>query len=257
MNMPLALATVRPGLVLRSLVADDSASYAALLSANAAHLTRHGDYTDAVSASAEEHAAGFAAANPLHNFGIYESDQLVGSVTLVPVDPPRFGLGYLLAEQACGRGIPTLAVDTVARHAWERLAATDLFAGVTHGNLASVAVLHRVGFQRVATFDTYDRYHLDHATHVKVALGGSESHCKTSHFQLFMGVPPPGDRRSPEPASLNVMLRVGRGDRARGGEGKSSGESHPGALRTRPEPLDSPERRGGSGIVQLHWGSPE
>ena len=171
MSMPLELATARHGLVLRSLVADDGAAYAALLSANAAHLTRNGDYTDAVRASAEEHAAGFAAADPFHNLGIYESGQLVGSVTLVPVDPPRFGLGYLLAEQACGRGIATLAVDTIARHAWRRLAATDLFGGVTHGNLASVAVLHRVGFQRVATFDAYDRYHLDHATHANAVLG--------------------------------------------------------------------------------------
>ncbi len=156
---------MRPGLVLRSLVPYDGAAYAALLTAYAAHLTRFGDSTDAVRAFAEEHATRFAAANPLHNFGIYESGQLVGSVTLVPVNPPRFGFGYLLAEQACGRGIATLAVDTIAPHAWQRYGATDLFAGVTHGNLASVAVLHRTGFQRVATFDTYDRYHLDQATH--------------------------------------------------------------------------------------------
>jgi hypothetical protein len=57
MGMPLELATMRPGLALRSLVGDDGAAYAALLIANAAHLTRHGGYTDAVRASAEEHAA--------------------------------------------------------------------------------------------------------------------------------------------------------------------------------------------------------
>jgi RimJ/RimL family protein N-acetyltransferase len=84
------------------------------------------------------------------------------------VRPLRFGLGYLLAEQACGRGIATLAVHTIARHAWQRVRATDLFAGVTHGNLTSVAVLRRVGFERVATFATYDRYHLDQATHRRV-----------------------------------------------------------------------------------------
>ncbi len=53
----------------------------------------------------------------------------------------------MLAEQACGRGIATLAVDTIARHAWQCMQATALFAGVTHGNLASVAVLRRVGFR--------------------------------------------------------------------------------------------------------------
>ncbi len=162
--MPVELATVRPGLVLRSFVTADGAAYADILKANGPHLTRHGDYIDAVCASAEEHAVSFAAANPLHNFGIYEADVLVGSVTLVPIAPPRFGLGYLLAEQACGRGIATLAVHAAAEHAWQRVAATDLFAGVTHGNRASVAVLHRVGFRLVGTFETYDRYHLDRET---------------------------------------------------------------------------------------------
>ncbi len=93
MGTPLELVTIRPGLVLRPLVPDDGAAYAALLTANAAHLTRFGDDTEAVCASAEEHATWFAAANPPHNFGIYGSGQLVGSVTLVPVNPPRFGLG--------------------------------------------------------------------------------------------------------------------------------------------------------------------
>jgi hypothetical protein len=82
MSTSLELASMRPDLVLRSLVADDGAAYAALLAANAAHLTRHGDHADAVCASAEEHAACFAGANPLHNFGIYESGRLVGSVRL-------------------------------------------------------------------------------------------------------------------------------------------------------------------------------
>ena len=41
-------------------------------------------------------------ADPLHNFGIYEFGQLVGNVALVPVDPPRFGLGYWLAALRSG-----------------------------------------------------------------------------------------------------------------------------------------------------------
>ena len=87
--MTVELATMRPGLVLRSLFPDDSTAHAELLTANATHLTRFGDYTHAVGAFTEEHATWFAAANPLHNFGIYESGQLVCSVTLVPVNPPK------------------------------------------------------------------------------------------------------------------------------------------------------------------------
>ncbi|NUT49124.1 MAG: GNAT family N-acetyltransferase [Saccharothrix sp.] len=147
--------------MLRSLLLDDVAAYTGLLRANADFLTRHGDFTDAVRASEEDHRRAFAAADPRHDFGVYEDDRLVGRVELIRRDPTRFGLGYLLAEHACGRGIATLAVRAVARHARHELAVTDLFAGVTHGNHASVAVLRRVGFHHVATFDTYDRYHLD------------------------------------------------------------------------------------------------
>lgn len=36
---------------------------------------------------------------------------------------------------------------------------TDVFAGVSHGNERSVALLHRLDFAVVADFDTYRRFH--------------------------------------------------------------------------------------------------
>lgn len=75
------------------------------------------------------------------------------------VDPPRFGLRYLVAESACGRGIATLAVASVLEHATINLRATDVFAGVTHGNISSAAVLERNAFRLTTSFETYDRYH--------------------------------------------------------------------------------------------------
>jgi len=76
----------------------------------------------------------------------------------VPVDPPRYGLGYWLAEDATGHGYATAAVRALLDHA-RTLQATDVLAGVTHGNDRSVALLRRLGFARVAEFDSYDRYH--------------------------------------------------------------------------------------------------
>jgi RimJ/RimL family protein N-acetyltransferase len=90
---------------------------------------------------------------------IIESDTLVGGVSLVPVDPPKYGLGYWLATDACGRGLATLAVQAVTGYARDVLGATDVFAGVTHGNHASVGVLERAGFHRVAEFESCDCYH--------------------------------------------------------------------------------------------------
>jgi RimJ/RimL family protein N-acetyltransferase len=93
-------------------------------------------------------------------FGIWDVGQLVGSVELVSVDPPRYGLGYWLAESACGRGLATVAVEAIIRYAEKDLGATDIFAGVTHGNHKSIAVLELARFNVAAEFETYTRYHL-------------------------------------------------------------------------------------------------
>lgn len=154
------LATARSRLVLRSLEPAEAAGLYALVQANIRHLTQHGDYRDAARTTVDGWLDELATRRPEHNFGVYERGRLVGRVELVPVEPPRYGLGYWLAEHACGRGNATLAVAAIVRHARHGLHATDIFAGITHGNDRSVAVLNRLGFRRSAGFDTYDRYHL-------------------------------------------------------------------------------------------------
>jgi len=84
---------------------------------------------------------------------------LVGRVALKPVAPPRYGCSYLLARNACGRGLATLAIAALVGHARTALAATDIFAGATHGNVASVAAFRGVG-RRIASLQGYDRYQL-------------------------------------------------------------------------------------------------
>jgi ribosomal-protein-serine acetyltransferase len=135
---------------LRELTAGDAEDYVSVMAANASHLTRLGDFTEEVQTSAREYAARFAVQGPALAFGIWDTDQLVGSVELVPVDPPRYGLGYWLAESACGRGLATLAVEAITRYAERDLGATDIFAGVTHGNDKSIAVLERARFNIAA-----------------------------------------------------------------------------------------------------------
>jgi len=44
------------------------------------------------------------------------------------------------------------------------LGATDVFAGVRHGNVRSVAVLRRAGFVESVHFDHYTRFRLPLAT---------------------------------------------------------------------------------------------
>ncbi|MDQ3095166.1 MAG: GNAT family N-acetyltransferase [Actinomycetota bacterium] len=153
--------TLVPELRLRTLLASDAGAYHSLVQANAKHLTRFGDYQDEVAASEREIAAALAdEQSPPLRYGIVLASELIGRVDLVPVEPPKYGLGFWLSQPVTGRGYATAAVAALITHAARSLGATEVFAGVTHGNDKSVALLQRVGFEAVANFDDYRRYHL-------------------------------------------------------------------------------------------------
>jgi len=157
--MTAVLSTSLPDLRLRELQAADAAAYHALVQQNAGHLTRLGDYRDEVAAGVDDITAQFSVpADVPVRFGVELAGRLVGRVDLVPVDPPRYGLGYWLAEEVTGRGLATAAVAALLEHARD-LGATDVFAGVTHGNVPSEALLGRLGFAVVADFGNYRRFH--------------------------------------------------------------------------------------------------
>lgn len=157
-----SISTALPGVGLRALEVADAPVLASVISENVAHLTRHGDYVDLVAMDTDalermlsrRDVAGFY-------FGIFSAARLVGVACLVPVDPPRYGCGFWLAEAATGCGVMTESLRALIAHAQDELAATDIFAGVTHGNTASTAVLERLGFARAADFGSYTRFRLD------------------------------------------------------------------------------------------------
>jgi RimJ/RimL family protein N-acetyltransferase len=160
------LATTDDDLELRELGPTNVAEYHALVQRNAAHLTRLGDYRDEVASSVTDVAQRFSERTEVPvRFGVYLRQRLVGRVDLVPVDPPRYGLGYWLSEDVTGRGFATAAVAALLGFAGEELGATDVFAGVTRGNVRSEALLQRLGFAVVADFDTYRRFHYSPSPH--------------------------------------------------------------------------------------------
>jgi RimJ/RimL family protein N-acetyltransferase len=158
--MGVLLRTGVDGVVLRELGAADAPAFHGLLQANRGHLLRlNDDHLGQIETTVEEHARRFGDATDRTLYlGIVEHGRLVGHVALVHREPPRWGLGYWLAEEATGRGLATAAVAAVVDHGRTALGAEDVLAGVSHGNDASVAVLTRNGFERVAEFPTYDRY---------------------------------------------------------------------------------------------------
>ncbi|MFE6404998.1 GNAT family N-acetyltransferase [Streptomyces alboflavus] len=155
------LPTELPDLVLRALTAEDADAYYALLDRNRQHLSRLGDYQDesrATPAWVRAHLADDPA--PDLRYGIRLGDELIGRVDLIAVDPPNYGTGYWIDEAHQGAGRATAACAALYAHAARELAATDIYAGVTHGNDRSVALLGRLGFERAAEFADYTRFHL-------------------------------------------------------------------------------------------------
>lgn len=141
------------------MTADDAVPLVSIYRQNADHLTRFGDYEEQVRASEDEVREELSLVDPKLCYKIVVGGRLAGRAELVAVDPPKYGLGYLLDKSECGRGVATEAVRALVNYAFESLCATDVFAGVTHGNEPSVALLRRLGFERVEQFEHYDRYH--------------------------------------------------------------------------------------------------
>lgn len=155
------LKTTSPNLILRNLTPDDAGTLHDLLQANRVHLTAHGDYREQVTASLDTLAAelGEEPGGKLR-FGILLSGKLIGRADLTPVDPPRYGLGYWLAQGATGKGYAGLALSGLLEFAASNLHASEVYAGVSHGNIRSERLLLRLGFVQVADLDTYTRFRL-------------------------------------------------------------------------------------------------
>lgn len=155
------LRTSVPGLELRELDPADAGAYYELIDANRAHLSRHGDYMTERDAT-KDWVDGYFASPPDQNvrFGIWHVETLIGRVDLIPVQPPRYSIGYWLGGSHTGRGFATAACVAAIAYARDVLGATDVYAGITHGNTASVAVVRRLGFVQDTVFGTYSRFHL-------------------------------------------------------------------------------------------------
>jgi RimJ/RimL family protein N-acetyltransferase len=130
------------------------------MQANQDHLTAHGDFGEQLALSVADLRAELDdASGGHHRFGIVLEGNLIGRIDLKAVDPPRYSLGYWLAEGATGQGHASASLHAVCALA-RGLGATDIYAGVTHGNGRSVALLERAGFSAVERFERYTRFHL-------------------------------------------------------------------------------------------------
>jgi RimJ/RimL family protein N-acetyltransferase len=145
--------------VLRRLSGADASAYYDAVQRSRAHLTALGDYLDEVAASADDFRRRFESESDLSLLmGIWRDGVLIGHVALLHREPPKWGLGYWLTQEATGQGIATAAVGEVLEFGRRELGVEEVLAGVTHANDKSVAVLTRLGFEQVADFESYTRF---------------------------------------------------------------------------------------------------
>jgi ribosomal-protein-serine acetyltransferase len=158
----LTLPTSIPGLRLSALSPGDAASYLALIQASLDHLTRYGDYLsmrDETLESATEELS--EPSGETLRMGIRRHGELIGRVDLIPKDERRCVIGYWLGAAFTGHGYATAACRALIDHGRTALRLREVYAGVTKGNVASEALLARLGFRHVADLGAYNRFLLE------------------------------------------------------------------------------------------------
>jgi RimJ/RimL family protein N-acetyltransferase len=143
----LELRTVNPSLLLRESSLAEAAEYYALIERNRLHLTQFGNYPAEGRASLLWVKRSLARPRDGLRFGVWLSGTLIGRAELAPSTHSQFCLAYWLGRDHVGRGLMTASLIRLMEHARDRLGATAFFAGVTHGNDKSRAVLVGLGYE--------------------------------------------------------------------------------------------------------------
>lgn len=158
MDCPTVLKTNIEQLNLRILKAADSGCLYKLIQRNRQHLTKAGDYLDYVERSQQDHHS--VLTNPESTeyiFGMMNEEELVGVVSIIQHKPAVFGLGYWLNENSMGHGFAAQSVASVISYLFEQ-SADEIWAGISHGNTASINLVTRFGFELVREQPSHKSY---------------------------------------------------------------------------------------------------
>jgi ribosomal-protein-serine acetyltransferase len=146
-HFQIELCTDDPSLSLRELTFAQADEYYALIDRNRDHLTQFGNYQDEGRATLKWVQIALTRPARELRFGIWSAGKLVGQAELAQKQRTGFALAYWLGHEHVGHGVMAKALFRLMRHARERFGATAFFAGVTHGNVKSAAVLRKLGYE--------------------------------------------------------------------------------------------------------------
>ena len=150
-----------PNVRLIGLSPDDAEAFYDLIDRNRTHLTQHGDWTDLGDATPESVHASLSNLDERHaQFGIWLDGRLIGRTDLNARTPGNFVLSYWLGREFTGKGYATAACKALMAFGKAELSATNVYTGVTKGNVMSEALLARLGFQAIEDRGTYTRFRL-------------------------------------------------------------------------------------------------
>lgn len=156
----LTISTDNPQVVLHELAISHLDVYFDLVDRNREHLNQRGDYGFEANATRDDLASYFRTPwDENVRLGVWLADQLVGRVDLVPIKPPHWVIGYWIDVAATGQGIATVACRAAIGHA-RSLGATEIYAGITNGNAASIGVVNRLGFEHIQDVENRSRWRL-------------------------------------------------------------------------------------------------
>jgi RimJ/RimL family protein N-acetyltransferase len=145
--LQIELHTDDPSLSLRELTVAQADEYYALIDRNRSHLTQFGNYEDEGKATLKWVKTALARPAAGLRFGIWQGDALVGQAELAHKLRTSFAVAYWLGHEHVGRGLMSKAIFRLMEYARERFGATAFFAGVTHGNAKSTALLLGLGYE--------------------------------------------------------------------------------------------------------------
>ncbi len=151
MSESLMLSTEQEGVILRQLSTEtDDVAYWQSVEANREHLSQFGDTTSQKYQSLEDVASARQNAGNKLRMGIWAMEVFVGTINATP-EGDEVEIGYWIDSRYTGHGYATLAARSLARHLAPQY--SRVYAEVTNGNDASMAVLTKAGFQQTGIRD--------------------------------------------------------------------------------------------------------